>query len=92
MSGDKLCFWCGSALDAHAEVEFKNEKTIVAKCPRDGEYAILPTLSAVLHHVRPDERAAIQQRLETWFSVSDDRLDLTRMFVEGITGRSLDTP
>jgi hypothetical protein len=94
VSDTNLCFWCGSALDAYAEVEFKGDKTIVCKCPTDGEYVILPSLSEVLAHVRPEERAMIQQRLEGFAMVADegDRLELSRLFVEGITNRSLDAP
>lgn len=87
---DHGCTWCGGALTARAEVSHRGETTIVCACPRDGEYAILPSLAAVLDALSEDERRAIQARLEARFAATDSRIDLTRTFVEGIIGRSLE--
>ncbi len=94
MSDTQLCFWCGGPLDGYAEVEFKGDKTVVCKCPRDGEFVMMPSLMAVIAHVRPEERALVQSRLEGLAAFSDegDRVEISRLFVEGLTERSLEAP
>lgn len=94
MSENRPCFWCGGPLDAFAEVIFNAEVTAICKCPTEGEYVMLPSLMAVISHVRPEERATVQARLSDFAAIADegDRLEISRLFVEGITGRSLAEP